>query len=68
MTLCPHGRVTPRHCMWCLAAQLDTERDVHQRIRQAILAQRDACTTGEVFTDPQKETKRQILLPKGSSL
>ena len=31
-TTCPHGYVTPRHCMWCLAEHLEEERTVLRQI------------------------------------
>jgi hypothetical protein len=36
--ICPHGYATQRHCMWCLAAQLERERQALQA-----LCQRPAC-------------------------
>jgi hypothetical protein len=37
MQTCPHGSATPRHCMYCLAAQLDHEKAELGRLRRIAL-------------------------------
>jgi hypothetical protein len=33
---CPHGSMTPRHCMWCMADDLTYEQAMIEAIRQTI--------------------------------